>query len=121
MAARRGGQASLKLQAAGAAGSDRKSIMFGIPRPRTVSPSTRRETATRYLRIARAGAYDDLARARRDQRRGRIAGSEGELLAVIRGAETRLAALEAQARLVARGDDQAIRRVMEIADLQHAA
>lgn len=92
--------------------------MFGIARPRSVSPSTRREAATRYLRIARSGAYDDLARARRDQRRGRL--DEGELLSAIRGAETRLAVLEAQARLVTRGDAQAIMHVLEIAELHHA-
>jgi hypothetical protein len=92
--------------------------MFGITRPRTVSPSTRRETATRYLRVARSGAYDDLARARRDQRRGRL--SDPDLLATIRDAEARLTVIEAQARLVARGDHQTIRLVLEAAELQPA-
>lgn len=87
--------------------------MFGITRPRPVTPSTRRETATRHLRVARSGAYDDLARARRDQRRGRL--SDPELLATIRAAEARLTVIEAQARLVARGDHQTIRLVLETA------
>lgn len=95
--------------------------MFGITRPRTLTPSTRREAAGRYLRIARAGAYDDLARARRDHRRGRPSGSDSDLSAAIRDAEARLTAIEAQARLVARGDAPAIRRVMEIAGLSRAA
>ncbi|HEX9226646.1 MAG TPA: hypothetical protein VF885_08300 [Arthrobacter sp.] len=94
--------------------------MFGITRPRTVSPSTRREAATRHLRIARAGVYDDLARARRRQRRGH-SWPQDEVAEMIRGAEARLAALEALARLVARGDEQTIRWILDLAELQHAA
>ena len=104
---------------AGPAGPSRKSSMFGITRPRPQIPSDRRERAIRRNRMERADAYDNLARARRDHRRGRYAGSEDDMLAFIISVESHLAAIEAQGRLIARGDELAIRRIT--GTLQRAA
>lgn len=95
--------------------------MFGILRPRAPLPASSRETAVRRNRMDRADAYDNVARLRRDHRRGRYAGSEDDMLTLIRKAEALQAAVEAQGRLIARGDEMAIRRASETSELQRVA
>jgi hypothetical protein len=106
---------------AGPAGPSRKSTMFGIIRARPQLPASSRETAVRRNRMDRADAYDNAARLRRDHRRGRYAGTEDDMLALIRKAEALQAAIGAQGRLIARGDDLAIRRATEVLELQRVA
>lgn len=77
--------------------------MFGNPEPRIL--------ALRRIRNDRAAAHSALTRVRRAYRRGRHPGTAEDMLALIAVAEARLAFTEGQARLIERGDRQAILRV----------
>lgn len=79
--------------------------MFGTPEPRSL--------ALRRIRSDRAAARAALTRARRAYRRGRHPGTGADMLALIAVAEARRQFIEGQARLIERGDRQAILRVLD--------
>lgn len=79
-----------------------------------LGPSTEpRILALRRIRSERAAAHAALSRTRRAHRRGRHPGTAEDMLAIIAVAEARLTFLDGQARLIERGDRQAILRQID--------
>jgi hypothetical protein len=89
------------------------------------------DAARRRIRTQCTAARTALGRARRAHRRGRHSGTAEDMLAIIAVAEARLTFLDGQARLIERGDRQAILRQVDpaaytartrpVRDLQGAA